>query len=62
MILKFQASKFVKYLDFYKSHTDVAFDTLVMIVNHNLQDEDIEISENSTVPFINPDIYFRGEE
>ncbi len=23
---------------------------------------DIEISENSTVPFINPDIYFRGEE
>lgn len=41
----FQASKFSKYLNFYKKNETLEFDTLIMIVNHNLQDENIEITE-----------------
>ena len=42
----FQASKFYKYLSFYKKNDTLDFDVLIMIVNHNLQDENIEITEN----------------
>lgn len=41
----FQASKFSKYLNFYKKNETLEFDILIMIVNHNLQDENIEITE-----------------
>ncbi len=41
----FQVSKFSKYLNFYKENETLEFDILIMIVNHNLQDENIEITE-----------------
>lgn len=41
----FQASKFAKYIDFYKKNKTLDFETLIMLVNHNLQDENIEITD-----------------
>ncbi len=41
----FQASKFAQYLNFYKTNETLDFNVLIMIVNHNLQDENIEITE-----------------
>ena len=43
----FQVSKFSEYLDFYQKYNDLSLHEIIMIVNHNLQNEEIKISKQA---------------
>lgn len=43
----FQVSKFPEYIDFYQKYSNLSLHEIIMIVNHNLQNEEIETSKRA---------------